>query len=613
VSASSLVRRVWRRSKLASCASLIGALCAAGCDRAPGPGMLESGRALGSGDVVVEFDLSRGLLEHDSDVSFLQRSTSPTLPALINAVERVRKDERSKGVFLKLGTADFNWAHAEEVGSLFAGLRGTRPIVCHAHGYSNASLWLALRACDRVWLSPAGEVGTVGIAGQMVYLKGLLDRLKVRTDFLHMGRYKSAAETLTRDGPSDEARDSLLSVLRSIRTTWLDGLKAARAGDGVTFAAEHGPWEPEAALKHGVVDQIGYESEARDDAKARAKVDAVQGSFGVEARRDAAKELAQIIRLLSGAQERRGRGDRVVVLPAEGSIDMSGGGPFSEGGIAAKPLSRVLKRLREDDNVKAVVLRIESPGGSALASDLIWHELMQLREKKPLIASLASVAASGGYYLACAAHRIVAEPTSIVGSIGVVGGKIALGEAFAQFGVNGVTFAASEEPGAESRAAYLSALTPWDDPTRERVQAQMQSIYELFLARVSKGRNMPVEQIRAVAEGRIWSGAQGKDNGLVDELGGLSLAISLAKERANLDADTDVQVEGAPEGLLDLLEIDETSDESSIRAAIARFQAQGPSPLAELPAPLRAYAASVLPLVDGEHVLTTMPFAVSIE
>jgi protease-4 len=428
-----------------------------------------------------------------------------------------------------------------------------------------------------------------------------------------MGRYKSAAETLTRDGPSDEARESLLSVLRSIRTTWLDGLSQGRPGDGVKFAAEHGPWEPEAAVKQGVVDQIGYESEARDDAKARAKVDSVQSSFGVEARRDAVQELAELIRLISGAESRRGIGDRVVVLPAEGSIDMSGGGPFSEGGIAAKSISRVIKRLRDDDHVKAVVLRIESPGGSALASDLIWHELMQLREKKPLVASLASVAASGGYYLACAAHRIIAEPTSIVGSIGVVGGKIALGEAFAQFGVNGVTFAASEEQGAESRAAYLSALTPWDEQTRERVQAQMQSVYELFLARVSKGRGMPVEAVRAVAEGRIWSGAQGKDNGLVDELGGLSQAIAVAKQRAELDVDAEVQVEGAPEGLLDLLEIDETTDESSIRAALQRFRAQAPSPFATLPAPLRAYAASVLPLVEGEHVLATMPFVVSIE
>jgi protease-4 len=575
--------------------------------------MLESGRALGSGDAVVEFDLSRGLLENNSQVSFLQRSSAPTLPDLIEAVERVKNDERSKGVFIRLGTADFNWAHAEEVGALLGGLRGTRPIVCHAHGYSNTSLWLALRSCDRLWLSPAGEVGTVGIAGQMIYLKGLLDRLKVRTDFLHMGRYKSAAETLTREGPSDEARESLLSVLRSIRTSWLDGLGAARSGDSVKFAAEHGPWEPEAAVKQGIVDQVGYESEARDDAKARAKVDNVQSSFGVEARRDAAKELAEVIRLLSGAESRRGIGDRVVVLPAEGSIDMSGGGPFSEGGIAAKPLSKVIRRLREDDHVKAVVLRIESPGGSALASDLIWHELIQLREKKPLIASLASVAASGGYYLACAAHKIVAQPTSIIGSIGVVGGKIALGEAFAQFGVNGVTFAASEEQGADSRAAYLSALTPWDDQTRERVQAQMQSVYELFLSRVSQGRNVPVDQIRAVAEGRIWSGAQGKENHLVDELGGLSLAISLAKQQANLDPDATVQVEGAPEGLLDLLEIDETSDESSISAALQRFRAQAPSPFEQLPAELRAYAVSVLPLIEGEHVLATMPFAVSIE
>lgn len=588
-----------------------------GCDRAPGgppDALLESGRRLGAGDAVVEFDLSRGLVEDAAQLGFFQRATAPTLPALIESVRRVKNDRRTKGVFVRLGTADFNWAHAEEVGALFGSLRGERPVVCHAHGYSNSSLWLALSACDRLWLSPAGEVGTVGIAGQMVYLKGLLDRLKVRADFLHMGRYKSAAETLTREGPSEEAKEALLAVLRSIRGTWLEGVSKARPDERVKHAVEHGPWSPEGALQQGLVDQIGYESEARDDAKSRAGVTEVSTAFGVEARRDAAQDLVQLVRLLSGA-ERRSVGERVVVLPAEGSIDMSSGGPFSEGGIAAKSLTRVLRRLREDRGVKAVVLRIESPGGSALASDLLWHELMLLREKKTLVASLASVAASGGYYLASAAHKIVAQPTSIIGSIGVVGGKIVLGDAFAEVGVTGVTFAASDEPGAETRAAYLSALTLWDEPTRARVQEQMQSVYELFLSRVSAGRGMPVDAVRAVAEGRIWSGLHGKEHRLIDELGGLDRAIELAKQEAALDPDIDVEVEGAPEGLLDLLEIDETSaDEATIRAALARLRAAAAhSPLAELPAPLRRFAASVAPLLAGEHVLTTMPYAVSIE
>jgi protease-4 len=576
-----------------------------------GGGLLEGGRKLGA-DTVVEFDLSRGLLESSNQVSFLSRSNAPTLPGLIAALERVKKDEHSKGVFLRLGGADFNWAHAEELGELFAQLRPARPVVCHGHSYSNASLMFALRACDRIWLSPAGEVASVGIAGQSLYLKGLLDRLKIKADFLHMGRYKSAAEALTRDGPSDEARDSLLAVLRSIRETWLGVVGSARAADSVKFAAEHGPWEPEGAKQQGVVDEIGYESEALDDAKQRAGVESAQSYFGVEARRDAAKELTDLIRLLSGAESRQGLGDHVVVLPAEGGIDMSSGGPFSEGGIAARPLSKVLRRLREDKHVKAVVLRIESPGGSALASDLLWHELMLLRKEKTLIASLGSVAASGGYYLASAAHKIVSAPTGIVGSIGVVGGKIVLGEALHEVGVNAVTFAASEEKDAVDRAAYMSALTPWEGPTRDRVLAQMQSVYELFLRRVSEGRGIPVESVRAVAEGRIWSGAQGKEIQLVDELGGLSRAIALAKEQAGLDPDIDVRVEGAPEGLLDLLKLDETADETSISLALQRLRAAPPGPVEDLAEPLRDYAQSVLPLVGGERVLTAVPFAFTV-
>jgi protease-4 len=301
------------------------------------------------------------------------------------------------------------------------------------------------------------------------------------------------------------------------------------------------------------------------------------------------------------------------VLPLVGGINMNAGGVLGSGdGIAAEPLTRTLRRLREDDSIKAVVLRIDSPGGSALASDLLWHELWQLREKKPLISSLAGVAASGGYYLACASTRIFAEQSTILGSIGVVGGKIVFGAALDEFGITGVTFPASKEPGAADRASYMSALSPWDPATRESVRAQMSAIYELFLSRVAEGRSLPVDDVRKIAEGRIWSGVQGLEHHLIDAYGGLSDAIADAKKASGLGDGAEVKIEGGPESLLQFLQLDSDADDTSIRAALARLQSTPPGPLETLAEPLRPYVNSLAPLLGKERVLTALPFAVEV-
>jgi len=595
------------------------AFALAGCDNSsdtsPGIGVLRSGLDAAGRGAVVEFDLSHGLGERAGSISFLSGPDQPSLAELVQAFERAKNDRRTRGFFVRLGDADLSFAQAEELGRLFAGLDPETAVTCHGHAYSNATLLFAARACDRIWLSPAGEVGTVGIAGQMVYMKRLLDRFQVKADFLHMGRYKSAVETFTEDGPTQAARESLTAVLGSIRDTWLEALGAARPREKIKHDVEHGPWSPEAALADGLIDAIGYVSEARDDAKKSADVDKVETSFGLDARRDAAEEIAQLISAIAGARHAEGGTEHVAVLTTAGGINMQSEGMFGGDGIAAESLGKTLKRLREDDAVKAVVLRIDSPGGSALASDLIWHDLWLLREKKPLIASLGNIAASGGYYMACAANRIVAERTTILGSIGVFGGKIVFGPALDQFGISGVTMPASNEPGAAERAAYLSPLTLWDDATREAVRAQMASIYELFMNRVAKGRDLPIEHVRQIAEGRIWSGVQGLEHRLVDELGGLTEAIALAKKQADLDDSVEVRIEGGPETLLDVLAIDEEDEDEpeSLARALARLRALPPGPLSQVAGQFRPHAESLAPLLGREKVLAAVPFAVEVK
>ena len=247
-----------------------------------------------------------------------------------------------------------------------------------------------------------------------------------------------------------------------------------------------------------------------------------------------------------------------------------------------------------------------------MASDLIWHELREVKKKKPLVVSVGGMAASGGYYMACAADRIIAEPTSIVGSIGVFGGKIVLSSALEEFGVHTETFPASPEPGAAARASAQSPFSTWDDPTRERIRAGMQSVYDLFITRVSESRKMPREKVEEHAQGRIWSGKQGLDRGLVDQLGGVTDAIRHARKLAELPADAPVTVEGDQESLLDMLLVGEDANEEQVKQAIAAYRERS-LVIRGLPAEARRYASALGPLASGERVVAALPFGISFE
>jgi len=562
---------------------------------------------------VLEIDLTAGAPEV-VEGGLVPLPATRTYVGLVRALQGAAQDERASSVVVRFGSSSFGWARSEELARLLGAIRARgKPVVCHTHGLDNASAWLMTAGCDRIWLSPAGGADLVGIAAQVLYFRGALDRLAVRADFIAVGEYKSAVESFTRDGPSEAARRDLTETLASIRRSWLDGLARARPGARGAKQVEAGPFSPEEALGAGLIDGIGFERDAIEDAKARGRATAVKSHFGPHGGAGAL-DVAEIIRILSGVDERAGGRPRIAVLPAIGSIAMSAsGGLFEGGGIAERPMKKTLRRLADDDGVKAVVLRIDSPGGSALASDLIWREVTDLRAKKPVVVSIGDMAASGGYYIACAASRILAEQTSIVGSIGVFGGKVTLDEGLAALGVNAVTFPASPEPGAAARAAYLSPLEPWDDATRERVRAQMQGVYDLFVRRVADGRKLPVERVRQLAAGRIYSGVQGRERGLVDELGGLARAIEVARDLGHLGADAPVVVEGMGESLLELLALGEGASRAEVEAAVSRLERRRSDLYRAVAPSLRRFGAVLAPLLDGEHVLAAAPYALVVE
>lgn len=601
-----MARTGWRRLLLIASVGL-----GLACSREPSQrreGSVALQTPAGEG-LVLSFDLSQPVPESSVGGWLAPTPASRTFLGLTRALERAAGDTEATGLFVRLGTSELDWPQTEEIGRLLAKVRDAgKPVVCHAHSLSNRSSWLLASGCSRLWLSPAGDVDTVGIAGQTLHLKALFERYKIQADFLHMGRYKSAAETFTHDAPSPEAREALGSVYGSIRQSWLAGFAAARSAVAVA-ALEGGPWLPEEARAKQLVDRVGYESEAEAEAWQLAGAKRQKVAFGVSAGVGPGLDLGELIRVLSGADARTSGRPQVVVLPALGAIAMSGGGLGGGGGISAAAFTKTLRKLARDESVRAVVLRIDSPGGSALASDLLWHELRLLAAEKPLIASVGGMAASGGYYMAVAADVIVAERTSIVGSIGVVGGKVVVGAALAELGVNTATVAASPEPGAEARAAYMSPFIAWDEATRERVRAQMSGIYELFLERVAQGRKVSKEQIREVAEGRIWTGAQGQERHLVDELGGLTRALELARQRAGVDADAPVRLEGVGETLMETLLLPEGAGESATRAALERLALRRGAAERWVPAALAPSLGSYLPLASGERVVCALPFA----
>jgi protease IV len=588
-------------------------LAGAGCEGRSGSVVKSRTRDPLTGPAVYEIDLGRGVGEQAS-AGLFGPAPGGTHADLVQVLTSVDDDEDRKGLFVRLGGVSLPLARAEEIGRLLGQLKSRGlPVVCHADALGHGSLLLAARGCSEVWLSPAGGVESVGLAAQLVFAKGLLDKLGVGVDFLQVGKFKGASEPYTREGPSPEARESLEGTLRDLRRAWIDGIEAGR-GRELAVALEDGPHTPQAAKELGLIDSIGYVDEALEAAKKASNAKRSERGFGGKAR--ASGGLTQILRALSGASA---GGGHVAVVRAVGPITMRpSGGLFGGGeGITESGLGRILRDLRDDDDVRAVVLRIDSPGGSALASDLLWHELMKLREDKPLIVSVGGMAASGGYYLACAGNKIYAEPSSIVGSIGVVGGKFAVGEPLAQLGVQTVTIAANPDPARAARSTYMSPFDRWDDATRVKVQASMTGIYDTFLLRIVEGRGLERAIVERSAEGRIFGGATAKERQLVDELGGLDEAMRHALEVSGLGESGEVRLVESGGGLSELFGGGETDGgEGRAEAGAMASRALGVDALGRLALgqllgeETRTWLESLAPMIQGEAVVASTPFGV---
>jgi protease-4 len=435
----------------------------------------------------------------------------PSLRSTIDLIRRAKTDTRVKALVIKPATTAALWAQLQEVHAALVDFKSSgKPVIAFLEAGSTGDYFIAT-AASRIVLMPAGQLDLTGLASYELFFRGALDKIGVFPDLLHIGDYKSASNTFTERDFTPAHRE----MTESLNRDWYDGLvRAVAAGRNVSEEAargliDGGPYLAEQALAAGLVDALAYDDQLDDS-------EPIQGTETVTHQHYA--------RAAGPAPVGRGR---IALLYAVGTI-ASGDSPTGLV-LGSQTFVEWVRRVRVDPSISAVVVRIDSPGGSAIASEVIWRELMLTREVKPLVVSLGDVAASGGYYIAAPAHTIVSQPGTLTGSIGVVTGKFVLQGALDKIGVG----TASVSSGRLSE--IYSPFRPFSTEEREKLSDHMRSTYDLFVKRVAEGREQPTSRIDAVAQGRVWTGRQARELGLVDELGGLDDAVRIAAQRARLD------------------------------------------------------------------------------
>jgi len=456
-----------------------------------------------------------------------------TVRGLIESLQKAKRDPRITSVLLLPATLELPfWGKVQELRDAVIDFRRSGKSVVAFLEYGGDREYYLASAADRVFLLPASPLDLTGIASYEVFLRGALDKLGAYPDFVHVGAYKTAVNQFTEKGFTPEHREMTESLNRDLYEQLVRGIAEARkkTPDEVRRLLDEGPFTPEAAKQAGLVDDLAYLDQL-DDRVAALKRD--------DDARDRVEE--QDYRRVTPRSVGVRPGSRIAVLYASGVIASGESTEDAVNGavVGSDTLVEQLERIRDDDSIKAIVLRVDSPGGSAVASDVIWRELAITRDQnpsRPLIASMSDLAASGGYYISMPAQVIVAQPGTLTGSIGIFGGKVAIGDTLEKIGINTETVQSGKN------AALSSPFDPFTPDQRAKLQSYMETFYGNFVRKAAESRHSTPEQIHAVAQGRVWTGRQARERGLVDELGGLDRAVAIAKERAGIPADEDVEL-----------------------------------------------------------------------
>ncbi len=451
---------------------------------------------------------------------------APTVRGIVEMIRKAKTDKRITSIIVKPAGSAALWAKVQEVRDALTDFRRSgKPVIAYLEYGGEQEFYLAT-ACDKVFLMPTASLDLTGMASYELFLRGTLDKIGAYPDALHIGEYKTASNTLTEHTFTPAHREMAESLNNDMYEQLVRGIADGRKKSEADVKAliDHGPFLPEDALRAGLIDDLAYEDELDDKVKlAAGKVRYVDMN-----------EYRQV----SAGSLGLNRGPRIAVIYATGIIASGRSTYDTTGGQIAgsETLIEYLRKARGDTSVKAIVLRVDSPGGSAIASDVIWREVMLTKNQKPLVASMSDVAASGGYYISMPAHAIVAEPATLTGSIGVVLTKFVIDGTLKKLGMN------VEGVSQGKYANMYSPVRPFSPDERARMAENMQATYDTFVEKAAQGRNTTPERIDAIGQGRVWTGRQAKEIGLVDELGGLDRAVALAKQRAKIAQDTEVEL-----------------------------------------------------------------------
>lgn len=446
---------------------------------------------------------------------------SQGLDEIIHAIEVAKNDDRIKGISINNNFIIAGLAQTQAIRKSLEDFKAEgKFIYAYADFFMQRDYYLASVA-DSVFINPVGVLDFKGLSTEVLYYKELQEKSGIKMEVIRHGKYKSAVEPYLEDTMSEANRSQLTSLLQSLWNSMVTDMSETRSiseSDLNVIADTLGGRTPKFAKLSGLVDDVVFYDEYENKL-----------ANALQLKKDEKINYSTLDDYVKYSNKKtlKSGDDKIAVVFAQGEIFYGEGGPNIIGqGI----INEALIKAREDDKVKAIVLRVNSPGGSALTSDIIWREVELTKKEKPVIVSMGNVAASGGYYIAAGAHKIYAEPTTITGSIGVFGTVPNLTELADNVGVN------AEQVGTNKNAVEYSLFEPMQDSFKNQVQESIEETYETFLQRVSHGRGMTMAQVDSVAQGRVWSGTEALEIGLVDELGNLDDAIAAAAEMAELSA-----------------------------------------------------------------------------
>lgn len=505
--------------------------------------------------IVLTLDLDENLVEGPGGprLEGFSLKSAPTLQETVIAIRKAKDDARVVGLKATLNNPSVGLAQSQELRDVVAEFRAAgKPVELFSESMGEGAgalpTYYLAAAFGDIWVQPSGTVGIAGIGTEGFFLKNFLARFGIKGSFVARGEYKSAPEMFTNTSMSEANREETRALLGSWFGQMVDGIAADRkmSADAVKTIIDQGPQMAKEALDKGLIDHLGYRDEFDDAMKKQ-----YQGAQDMELDR-----YARIPVPGAGAASKR-----IAVIHAIGEIDRGGAddSPFSDRtGIHSTRMVKAIRKAADDKNISAILLRIDSPGGSYTASDTIWRELVRAKEQgKPVIVSMGDTAASGGYFIAMLADRIFASPATVTGSIGVFTGKMVIGDALTKLDINRERITFGDSTG------MFSATTDFTPKDIERLNRTLDATYADFTGKAAQGRGKTVEEINRVARGRVWSGADAIGAGLVDELGGFLKALDYTKTKIGLKA-TDrvrlVEFSDSREGWWDFFKYFDDSD-----------------------------------------------------